>query len=346
MLFRLLEVLVGYVKETPAWPVLRPVVALLSFYVTALVLVYQFVDWQYRLSPPLSLYMRSYLVKQVTVVCAALGLILFLLPRLARPAEPAKAGTPASLWRVPGGPAVRMVVVVTLVAAAATVAFSWLAPRAVANVRVKFLAEPEVDRYAVAYLLYELNRVQKQWFFEVDFDVFNERALTSGERQRCQEPDRALCFAETLAKGRPFIGITTEPLGEDFFWQNRGPVSVVSTYGWRQYAPPGDYEFLTYAIIVQSVLIHLNAHCAGLPAGAFRESRISVNDLFQFSPRRNAMKAVILAAHLDPRGELLLFNCFGPEYVAAAGNVLTLDWLRTGRVHDNLERVFRVKVPE
>ena len=120
----------------------------------------------------------------------------------------------------------------------------------------------------------------------------------------------------------------------------------MSTYAWRQYAPPGEYEFLTYAIIVQSVLIHLNTHCSGLPAGAFRESRISANDLFQFSPRRRAMKAAILAAHLTPRNELLLFNCFGPQYVAVTGNVLSLEWLRTGRVRDNLERVFGVKVQE
>lgn len=344
MLFKLLDVAVGYVRDTPAWPVVRPVAALLSFYVTALVLVYEFVEWQYRLSPPLALFLRSYLVKQVTVVCAALGVVAFLLLRLAQPAEPPAAGAPPRRGRGPGRRAVIALLAIGLVAAGAAALFSWLAPRAVANIRVKFLVEPEVDRYAVAYALYELNRAQKAWFFEVDFDVFNESALTSRERDRCGVPDRALCFAETLAGGRPFIGITTEPLGEDFFWTNRGPVSVVSTYGWRRYAPPGEYEFLTHAVIVQSVLIHLNAHCAGLPAGAFRESRVSANDLFEFSPRRHALKAAILAAHLNRRGQLLLFNCFGPQYVAVAGDVLTLDWLRTGRVRDNLERAFGVKI--
>jgi hypothetical protein len=196
----------------------------------------------------------------------------------------------------------------------------------------------------VAYVLYELNRAQKQWFFEVDFDVFNENALTRRERERCAGPERTLCLADFSAGGRPFIGITTEPLEEDFFWKNRGPVSVVSTHRWRDYAPPGEYEFLTHAVIVQSLVIHLNAHCAGLPAGAFRESRVAVNELFQFAPRRHAMKAAILAAHLDRRSELLLFNCFGPEYVGVAGSVLSLDWLRTGRVRDNLERAFGVKV--
>jgi hypothetical protein len=348
MLFKLLDIVVGYVRETPAWPVLRPVAALLSLYVTALVLVYQFVEWQYRLSPSLSLFMRSYLVKQVTVVCAAVALIVLLLHRLARPGPTPEAGTAAgggpARWRLPGVPAVKTLVAVALVVAAAGALFAWLAPRAVANVRVKFLTEPEVDPYAMAYVLYELNRAQRQWFFEVDFDVFNENALTSRERERCAGPERTLCLAELSAGGRPFIGITTEPLEEDFFWKNRGPVSVVSTHGWRRYAPPGEYEFLTHAVIVQSLVIHLNAHCAGLPAGAFRESRVAVNELFQFAPRRHAMKAAILAAHLDRTSELLLFNCFGPEYVGVVGRVLSLEWLRTGRVRDNLQRAFAVKI--
>lgn len=368
MLFKFIDAIVGYVKESPAWPVLQPLVAMLSLYVTALVLVYQFVEWQYRLSPPLSLFLRSYLVKQVTVVCAAIVLILHLLGRLMRPAEraasaglgpdraaptgpPAPEGLPAATANpirrlgVPGRRTLTALGAVAVVVAAAGALFAWLAPRAVANVRVKFLSEPEVDRYAVTYVLYELNRAQKQWFFEVDFDVFNENALTSRERQQCaSERERTMCFAELLARERPFIGLTTEPLEDDFFWKNRGPVSVVSTHAWRQYAPPGEYEFITHAVIVQSVVIHLNAHCTGLPSGAFRESGVSVNDLFQFTPRRQAMKAAILAAHLDRRGELLLFNCFGPEYVAVVADLLALDWLRTGRVRENLERAFKVKI--
>jgi hypothetical protein len=367
MLFKLIDAIAGYVKESPAWPVLRPVFALVSLYVTALVLVYQFVEWQYRLSPPVSLFLRSYLVKQVTVVCVAIVLILSLLERLMRPADPVAAperldgppgarpgpaaeataaARPPPRWRLPGRRTLGVLGGVAVVVAATGALFAWLAPRSVANIRIKFLAEPEVDRYAVTYILYELNRAQKQWFFEVDFDVFNENALTSRERQQCAASDRepTLCVADLLAGQRPFIGITSEPLEDDFFWKNRGPVSVVSTHAWRQYAPPSEYEFITHAVIVQSVVIHLNAHCTGLPVGAFRESRVSVNDLFQFTPRRHAMKAAILAAHLDRRGELLLFNCFGPEYVSVVTNLLALDWLRGGRVRENLERAFRVKI--
>ena len=119
---------------------------------------------------------------------------------------------------------------------------------------------------------------------------------------------------------------------------------MVSTYGWRNYAPPSVYKFLAHAVIVQSMVIHLTAHCSGLPAEAFKESRISHNDLFQFSPRRRALRSAILAAHLSRPGEHLLFNCFGAEYLATASNVVTLDWLRTGRVRDNLEKTFGIKL--
>ncbi len=341
MLFKLLDVILGYAKETPAWPILRPVAALVSLYLTALVLAYQFIEWQYRLSPPLTLFLRSYLAKQITVLCAALGVVGVLLRHVARAPDPAWAGArPLMAWQRGR----RAIAVVVGVAAVAVALCAWLAPRTVADIRVKFLTVPDVDPYAVAYLLYELNRAQKQWFFEVDFVVFNPTELTSADRARCAGRERALCVAETLAGGRPFIGITAEPLGEDFFWQQRGPVAVVSTGDWRGYTPPSEYEFLAYAVIVQSVVLHLTVHCAGLPQDAFQESRVSTNDLFQFSPRRQAMKAAILAAHLNRRGEELLFNCFGAEYVAAAGNLLSLEWLRAGRVLDNLERTFGVRI--
>src|SRR5262245_39718102 len=80
---------------------------MLSLYVTALVLVYQFVEWQYRLSPPLSLFLRSYLVKQVTVVCAAIVLILHLLGRLMRPAERAASVGLGPDRAAPTGPPAR-----------------------------------------------------------------------------------------------------------------------------------------------------------------------------------------------------------------------------------------------
>jgi hypothetical protein len=204
------------------------------------------------------------------------------------------------------------------------------------------LSEPgtSFDKYALAYLLYELNKLQRHWYFEVDFDTFDAAELSSAERTACGE--RPLCHARAVAGGGPFIGITTESLGQDSFWQNDRLTSVISTHGWANYAPPSVYEFLAHGIVVQSILIHLNAHCSGLPTGAYAPSRAARGDLFQFAPRRQAMKAEIMAAHLSPSGEELLLNCFGVEYMTTSATVLTLDWMRTRRVEENLRRAFGV----
>ena len=138
----------------------------------------------------------------------------------------------------------------------------------------------------------------------------------------------------------PFIGITTKKLGEDFFWQNHNQVSVISTYGWRDLAPPSAYEFIVYSIIVNSIVIHLNTYCDGLPEGSFKGSRVSHGDLFQFSPDRAEIKAAILSAHLSQRGEELLFNCFGAEYMNICSDLLSLEWLHSKKVTDNLKKAF------
>ena len=56
------------------------------------------------------------------------------------------------------------------------------------------------------------------------------------------------------------------------------------------------------------------------------------------------MKSVILASHLSPDGEELLFNCFGPEYLSTASKLLTLDWLHAPKVTQNLARGFNVQL--
>jgi hypothetical protein len=119
---------------------------------------------------------------------------------------------------------------------------------------------------------------------------------------------------------------------------------VISAGQWKSFEPPSIYEYLSYALIVQSTLIHLNQSCGGLPSAAFQSSRFSYGDLFEFVPRRNQMKAAILAAHLGPKGQELLANCFGLEYMNVSNQLLSLDWLHAGRVHENLEKTFGVKL--
>ena len=223
--------------------------------------------------------------------------------------------------------------------------FLYFSPNEVSNIRIRFLKSPEktdFDIYAFTYLTYELNKLQKNWYFEIDFDVFNEDELTTKQKKRCSGPDKILCYAEIIANDQPFIGITTEKLGEDYFWQNRDEVSVISTFGWKK--PPSVYEFLTYATVIQSILIHLDAHCKGIPENAYKESRIAHGGLFQFSPRRQAIKPAILAAHLNRKGEELLLNCFGVEYMSICSKLLTLDWIYSKKVTENLEKSFGTKL--
>jgi hypothetical protein len=55
------------------------------------------------------------------------------------------------------------------------------------------------------------------------------------------------------------------------------------------------------------------------------------------------MKSAIMAAHLSRKGEELLLNCFGVEYMSICSNLLTLEWLHSQRVVENLHRSFGVK---
>jgi hypothetical protein len=273
-----------------------------------------------------------------------MGVIAFFLNRQSKYKERVEPNKLGESVRKYAPLVLRRVIIVGLILVITVPIFLYFSPYNVSHIRVKFLRQPDFNEYALVYLIYELNKLQKNWYFEVDFDVFNESELTSEEKKRCANQKKSLCYAEMIAKDQPFIGITTEQLDEDFFWQNHNKVSVISTFRWQQqYAPPSIYEFLTHSIIVQSILIHLNAHCKGLPKEAFKEGRSAYGGLFQFSPSRNAMKAVILAAHLNPEGEELLFNCFGVEYMSICSNLLTLDWLHSQKVTENLEKVFGVK---
>jgi hypothetical protein len=340
MVFKFLDAILDYFKAQPYWSKIQPLLAFLSLYITTQVLAYEFLQWQYRLSPSLSLYCKSYIFRQITLAFTAMGLIVLIISR----GKAWQYHTLGQTVRQYARLALYKAALIGLVLLCAAPLFLSLSPRAVSHIRIQFLREPDINKYALVYIIYELNKLQKNWYFEVDFDIFNTAALSTRDRERCHGANESLCYAELLADRRPFIGLTTERLHEDSFWQNRGSVSVISTADWQRYAPPGTYEFLTYSLLVNSILIHLNAHCRGLPAHAFQESRLAYGDLFQFSPRRQAMKSVILAAHLSRRGELLLFNCFGAEYMSTCARLLTLEWFHTPKIIENLKKSFGVEV--
>jgi hypothetical protein len=346
MLSELWNTITEYFRAKPYWPAIQGLFTLLSLYLTASVLAYEYLRWQYGLEPPLALFLRSYLFKQISVMV----LTFFLIGVVFRVAGHPQAATAEGAWAV----SLRKYASVFGVRAAlaglvlclAVPVFNSLTPRKASNIQILFLddPDPDFDREALVYLLYELNQRQRQWYFNVDFDVFNKNALTSSELKACEGEREALCFAEKTGAGQQLIAITTKPLGGDHFWLNRGSTSVITTADWKPYIPPSQYEYLVYSVLTQSIVLHLNTQCSGLPAAAFRESREGFGDLFEFSPRRYAMRPAILAAHLSPPQEETLLNCFGAEYMKATSSLLTLEWLRSDTVRRNLARSFLVKL--
>jgi hypothetical protein len=355
MILKLWEAIGSYLRDKPYWSKIQPAFTLITLYLTIQLLAYQYVQWRYGLTPSPSLFLRSYVCKQITLVFAAIaaGGLLFALQ--GRSGEASSRNRLAKALRRHGRTLLARLAIVGLLLAVVVPLLVSLSPNRVSHIRLRFLEEPEgidenasaaFDKYAFVYLIYELNKLQRTWYFEVDFNPFNEDILTSTQKARCDGEEKSLCYAETIAEGQPLIAITGQPLGEDSFWQNRGRVSVISTHRWPKDKPPSVYEFLVYSVTVQSLVIHLNEHCKGLPQGAFREDRVAYGDLFQFSPKRREMKAVILASHLSPEGEEMLFNCFGPEYLSTTSKLLTLDWLHSPRITKNLAKSFDVPLEE
>jgi hypothetical protein len=344
MLFRLWETITGYLASRPYWARIQPYVTLASLYLTTQVLAYQFLASEYHMTLSVTLFLHSYVFKQVTLAFGALAAVVLIFTW--RPGASGEKGrSDWQSWLVDHTPLLRRATLATLVVAAAAIMLGSLAPKDVSNIRIRFLGEPTFDKYAFVYLVYELNKLQQNWYFEVDYDEFDERELKDAQRETCHgAANRALCYSQILAGSRPFIGITSEGLGEDYFGQSLNQVAVVSTYGWPDDSPPSVYDFLAYTLVVQGILIHLNAHCHDLAPRAVGESRVAYGDLFQFVPRRNAMKPTVLAAHLSRQGHELLLNCFGAKYLSVTSKLITLEWLHSTAIRENLEKSFRIKL--
>jgi len=340
MIDRFIDLLISTVKDKAWWPLAQPIVTLLSLYVMAGVIAYQYIEWRYNFTPELTTFLRSYLFKQITVVFLTVALLALVLGARWQQGVKTEAVARVQRWVRSG---VWHLVIIGLLLVFSSAVLLRLVPHRVSHITVKFLEQPEsFDQYALAYIIYELNRFQSDWHFTLDPDVYNPDSRSSTEAQTCGAD--MLCNARLVAHDEPLIGITEKGFSEDSFWVNSGVVSVVSAGQWQAFRPPSTYEYLSYSLVVQSTLIHLNQSCGGAPEGAFRRSRLSYGDLFEFVPRRNEMKAAILAAHLSPKGQELLANCFGLEYMHICNELLSLDWLHSGRVHDNLEKTFSVKL--
>jgi hypothetical protein len=341
------DLLVGWLKETRAWPKIQVVLVILSALVAAEVLALRFISWEYDVSPRLSLFLRSTISVRILLVFAGLAL-LGILFSAGRTAEPGSRTGRLRKWYLAHRKIVLFRAAATMVVLAAVAAgFYVSSPLKLSNIRIVFLEPPrEVNREAFAYLVYEINLRQRHVYFEVDFEPFNVGALKSEAQQRCEgEQDRYLCYTEEYSreylKGGPAIGITRHSLGDSFFGQHRGSVSVITTFDRDAYEPISTYEYLAFSVVVQSIVIQLDAH-GQLPEEVFQPSQTSHGGVFQYSPRKQAIKSVISAARLSPREEELLFNRFGPAYARSCAELLSLDWYRSEEVQSNLRNVFGI----
>lgn len=345
----------GYLKEKPYWAALQPFVVVTLGFVAVEVFAYQYIASEHGFTPSLLLFLKSYISVRITIAFLGSTLVMLLFKlRLRRQPQPSvAAGKLTAYFRRHQRVILFRTTIVIVVLTGLAVAFNHFSPRKVSHIRIKFLDRPrDFDMEAFVYLIYELNRHQKNWYFEVDFAVSNPGSLTieQGEDYE-QSPHKPLCLAQAhaaeLGKNSdpipPLIGITTNFLGDASFWQHETNVSVISTADSAYYTPLSTYEYLMHCVIVQSILLHLDANSSGLPDRAYEESAVSHGGVFQSAPRKEAVKSSILAARLSPKEEELLFNCFGPDYMNACKTLLSLEWFHADRVKNNLTKNFGVK---
>jgi hypothetical protein len=345
MLEKLGQWILDYLKEKPFWARVRPFVVLAAVGVAALIAAYKYVEWRYGIALDVGLFLRSYITRQVLIVFG--GLVVGLLLLQYAPQIPGLLRVPriGTFVRTHGRAIVVRSAIVLVVAVVIFALLRATSPDRVTHIRIQFLeTPPAVEKDALAYLVYELNRRQKSWYFEFEFDDFNAAALPSAEQRFYRDhPERTFALAERAAGGGPYIALTGESIHPTLFCASRGPVSVISTEDRSAYLPLSDYEFVVYSLIVQGIVIHLDQH-GGVPPEFFERATTSRGSVFAFSPDPRALKSVILTAELRSEEEALLLNRFGPEYLQTCKSLLSLEWMRTGRVAGTLKNVFGVKL--
>ena len=107
-------------------------------------------------------------------------------------------------------------------------------------------------------------------------------------------------------------------------------------------APLNRYDFLAYCLIVQGIAIHVDTHCGGTGQDGWGQNKSSSGDVLTLAAPLAGFKGTILAGRLSPHDREVLLHCFGPDYLRDSTELLTLDWLHTGRVAENLEHNYGV----
>jgi hypothetical protein len=342
-----------YLKSRPYWAKIEPAFTLASIYLAVQAAAFAYIRTRYNLQPSLSAYLHSYVFKQITLGFAAFVAVVLALTYRSRVPVKGMPGKVVQVLRLRWRGALPRIILVCLILLASGLAFHRLAPRRLSRIRIIFLDAPdaEFNPHAFAYLVYEMNDAQRQWYYEVDFDVVNPNALTREQAADLAADRGKLRLAKRLAGGEPLIAITSEPLGRDTFWLHEGNVSVISVADWKPHRPPGPYDYLVYSLVVQSILIHLNDQCGGDDAAAgggrvFEPGKRSKGSAFDFAPDRAALKPAILAGHLRREEEELLFNCFGAEYLAVCSRLIKVQWIHDQRVAGNLAQFEPVAKPD
>ncbi|MDB5293360.1 MAG: hypothetical protein JWL69_4601 [Phycisphaerales bacterium] len=347
LLADLLDPIKEYLKDKPLWHKVEPAFVLLVVYLAANAAVWEFYQRESHIELPLGLYLQSYLFKRLTIAFAFTACALILLFRKRRrsgPGAPPARQRFARILRARWRAAARSVAILGLLAIALVIVMRRFSPYHPAHVRIVFLDTPDAhfDRYAFGYLVYEVNRAQTDWHFEVDYKEVNPGAFSTEQEKRFAGDDGLLALASWKADGQPCIGITTRPFNDHAFWMNRDQCSVISTADWQRLKPPGTYDYLMFTVVLQGMVIHLNQTGGGLPPGAYAPDRPERGSVLDFAQRRGALKPSLLAGRLEPDDQRLLLNRFGPEYLNTTLTMLKLDWMHTPAVVANL-KTFGVK---
>ena len=338
MLSSLWSAVTKYLEKQPYWETIQPYFLVVFAGVAGEVAAFQYVKARYG-STTVPLFLGSYLSIRILVATAALLLLMLLFKldpmRLRRPAS----GRVVAFLRAHRTTILYRAAVTAIVVAVTGLVYVATSPSRARPITIRIMDLPaDVRSDALTYLVYELNRPQRQWYFEIDARPFNELALTSAERAACGEDAQPLlCHVERTAEAQgPLIAITAKPLEGVYFATHRGLASVITTADAASYAPLTNYEYLAYLIVIQSMLIQLDAH-GGRPADAFEPGTKSSGGAFEFVPGRDMLKATILAPRFSPQQEALIFNRFGPAYLRVCSDLLSLDWLYASRTKENLK---------
>lgn len=81
MLLNFWETILNYLKEKPYWIKIQPIATIFSLYLIAVIMAYQYIKWEYNISTSLSLYLTSYIFKQITLIFLGIVILTIIFTR-------------------------------------------------------------------------------------------------------------------------------------------------------------------------------------------------------------------------------------------------------------------------